>query len=142
MTKHKWKPRGWAVPWIHPTGLFIRDYLLKHKEAYPYEIWKALVEARKKVFQYRVEILDIPKAMKRLMRVPVCTYQSFRTNYIRNLRWLGLIEVVREERVNKRYSRRYYRIVPGMEDDERWIAPQAARYPITRLGARRYKRKK
>lgn len=116
---------GWARPWVYPTGLFIRDYLLKHGEAYAQEIWRALKVARKSV------------------GLSACTYQSFRTNYIYVLKKLGLIEPVRTERVRKGWFRRvYYRIVPGRENDPRWGCPQGALDPRRKLGSKKYKHKK
>ena len=34
--------RGWASPFVHPTALFIRDYLLEHGEGYAKEMSKEL----------------------------------------------------------------------------------------------------
>ena len=117
--------RGWALPWAVPTGPFIRDYLLEHGKGYAQEIWRALKEAR-------------------LARdLGVCTYQSFRTNYMYVLRQLGLIEKVEQESVRPEWYRRvYYRIVPGMEDAPEWKHPQSALDPRRGLGKKRYKRVK
>jgi len=115
--------KGWAVPWTNPTGLFIRDYLLEHGEAYAQEIWRALKKARATAGLH------------------CCSYSSFRTNYIYVLKKLGLIEAVRTERARKGWYRRvYYRIVQGRENDPRWIAPQKAFDPRRGLGKRRYRR--
>jgi len=120
--------RGWIY---FPTGLFIRDYLVEHKEAFPQEIWRALREKRKE---------------KGIM---YGSYQSFRVNYIYVLKKLGLIEPVRRRRVHpKWFPRQYYRIVSGMEDDPRWAHPQIALDPrrgkpsIRRKYARAAKAKK
>jgi len=112
------------APWIYPTGRFIRDWLLEHKEGYAYEIWRDLKEKRKE------------------MGLHYPTYRSF-WNYIRILRELGLIRVVRVERPlpQARWHRRYLSIVPGREDDPAWDAPQKAYNPLTGLG-RKYKRLK
>jgi hypothetical protein len=103
------KVRGWLH---YPTGLFIREYLLEHGEAYPQEIWRALKEKRKS------------------LGVAYGSVRSFHLNYIYVLKKLGLIEPVRRERVNpKWFSRTYYRIVPGMENSPLWSAPQIALDP-------------
>lgn len=103
------KVRGWLV---FPTGLFIRDYLVKHREGYPQQMWRALKSARTE-------------------REIICgTYQSFRMNYIYVLKKLGLIRPVRRERIHpKWFPRTYYSIVPGKEDDPRWAHPQIALDP-------------
>jgi len=100
--------------WILPTGIFIRDYLLEHKEAYVQEIWRALKEARKKA------------------NIHYGSYQSFRVNYIYVLKKLGLIRPVRKEKAEnpKWFDRTYYEIVPGREMDPRWAHPQTALNPI------------
>lgn len=38
--------RGWASPFVYPTALFIRDYLLEHGEGYAQEIWRELKKTR------------------------------------------------------------------------------------------------
>ena len=117
--------RGWASPWAIPTGLFIREYLLEHDMAYGQEIWRALKEAR------------IARGLG------VCTYDSFRRNYIFILKKLGLIELVTEKTSPRRewFKRRYYRIVPGQEDAEEWKHPQKAFDPRRGLGKKRYKKR-
>jgi hypothetical protein len=103
------KVRGWLH---YPTGLFIREYLLEHGEAYPQEIWRALKEKRKS------------------LGIAYGTVRSFHLNYIYVLKKLGLIQPVRREKVNpKWFPRTYYRIVPGMEDSPLWSAPQIALDP-------------
>jgi len=122
--------RGWALPWIHPTGLFIRDYLKEHKVAYVYEMWNALREAR-----LAAGLVDAEG------RTRVCTYDNFMRNYIYLLKKLGLIELVRKapsKRAGAELPRYYYRIVPGRENDPRWAHPQIAYDP--RRGAPRYRR--
>jgi hypothetical protein len=104
--------QGWRSPFIYPTSLFIRDYLLEHKEAYAQQIWRALREQRKKLNIY------------------YGSYNSFWVNYFRNLIALGLIEEVRRETSARGLKKRkYFRIKPGYEDDPRWINIQKARYP-------------
>lgn len=109
---------GWRSEETIPTGRFIRDFLLEHGEGYPYGIWKALREERKKAGDLKI-----------------CTYQSFVINYISNLKKLRLIEEVRREESGGWWQkgkgilkdRIYYRVVPGMEDkDDIWKAPQKA----------------
>jgi len=111
--------RAWEIP----TGTFIRDLLLAYKEAYAYEIWKALRDEREKA------------------GIIAPTYHSFR-NYMRILRRLGLIRLVRVERAIRGWPRRYFAIVPGMEDHPAWYHPQVAFYPLTQLGAKDYARLK
>lgn len=116
--KRKKAPRvyGWASPFIHPTSLFIRDYLLRHGEGYPQEIWRELKTARALAFSGKKK------------PIPVCSYDSFRRNYIYILKKLGLIEEVRVEVILDQprwYKRRYYRIVPGKEAlSDAWFNPQ------------------
>jgi len=120
--------RGWSLPWIYPTGLFIRDYLLKHKTAYPQEIWKALKAARKSVSE------ELGESTSR--------YENFWRNYIYVLKKLGLIEPVRRVANPKQpmwFPRTYYRIVPGRENDPRWVHPQIALDP--RRGKSEYRRR-
>ena len=117
--------RGWASPYIYPTSLFIRDYLLKHGEGYAQEIWRELKKVRKKA------------------GISTGSYDSFKRNYIYILKKLGLIEEVRRESVPGHpewHERRYYRIVPGKEAliDE-WINPQKA-WKLKRYGY--YKKRK
>lgn len=99
------KVRGWLSPFSSPTGLFIRDFLHKRDEGYPYQIWKELKVVR--------------------MGMKVGTYQSFRF-YIYCLKHLGLIEEVRREPSDnpKLHERIYYKIVRGSERDECWLHPQ------------------
>ena len=113
------KVRGWIIA---PTGLFIRDYLLKHKRGYGQEIWRSL------------------KAERAERGIITGSYQSFRVNYIYVLKKLGLIEPVKRERVHpKMFARIYYSIVPGREDDPAWRHPQIALDP--RRGAPPHRRK-
>ncbi|MEM2613237.1 MAG: hypothetical protein QXO15_03300 [Nitrososphaerota archaeon] len=105
--------RGWSAPWIYPTGLFIRDYLLEHKRAYPQEIWRALKKVRSE------------------FGLHTCSYENFWRNYIYVLRKLGLIRPVGVIRPShpKWFPRVLYEIVPGMEDHEAWAHPQIALDP-------------
>jgi len=101
--------RGWRSPFVYPTSLFIRDYLLEKGEAYPYEIYQALREKRQELGIYVGSPLNFYK-------------------YIYILRSLGLIEETgREEESFKasRFWRKYYRIVPGKEKlTDEWRNPQ------------------
>ena len=114
--------RGWASPFVYPTALFIRDYLLEHGEGYAQEMWRELKKARE--------------------GRNVCTYDSFKRNYVYILKKLGLIEETRREPVPGQpnwHERRYYRIVPGREDlTDEWTNPQKA-WKLKRYGY--YKRK-
>lgn len=120
--------RGWVFPWTYPTGLFIREYLLKHGRAYPQEIWRALKRARSE------------------LGLHTCSYENFWRNYIYVLKKLGLIRPVRSiGSLNPAwFSRVLYEIVPGMENHEAWAHPQIALDP--RRGRsdfrKAYKRKK
>jgi len=123
-------PRGWAIPYIYPTGLFIRDYLKEHKAAYVYEIWDALRKAR-----LSAGVVDAEG------RPRVCTYDNFMRNYIYTLKKIGLIELVKKEPSKKagtKLPRWYYRIVPGRENDTRWNHPQTALDP--RRGTPRFRK--
>jgi hypothetical protein len=125
MERRRVPQRRMPRPWLLPTGTFIRDYLLDHGESYPQEIWRALREERTE------------------MELKYGSYQSFRSNYIYVLKRLGLIEPTR--RVPGRpgmFDRQMYRIVPGMERDPRWRAPQKYLDPRRGIGSRRYKRTK
>lgn len=114
--------RGWSLPWIYPTGLFIRDYLKEHGVGYPQEMWRKL------------------KIARTTQGVNTGSYGSFLRNYIWVLKKLGLIEEVRRETIRREwYPRRYYRIVPGRENDPRWEHPQIALDP--RRGKPRFRRK-
>ena len=101
--------RGWIIA---PTGPFIRDYLLKHGEGYPQEIWRTLKKVRAE------------------SGIMCGSYRCFVSDYIYVLKKLGLIEPVRHERVHpKWFPRTYYKIVLGMEGDPRWAHPQIALDP-------------
>lgn len=75
MTKKAQK--GWLK--LYPAGLFVRDYLLRHKTAYAQQIWRELKEFRKK------------------LKVRTGTHYSFYCNVIYPLIKLGLVRVVKEE---------------------------------------------
>ncbi|RLG79767.1 MAG: hypothetical protein DRO09_03995 [Thermoprotei archaeon] len=102
------------------TGLAIRYFLLAVGEGCPYWFYKCFREVK-----------------------PTTSYRNV-VRYFYFLKKLGLIEPVRKEpRLSPSgkpygFPRTYYRIVPGMEDDPRWFAPQAELYPETRLGKKRY----
>lgn len=125
------KYRGWSNPLVLPTGLFIREYLLKHREAYPQEIWRELKKAREEIFGVKGR------------KLYVGSYDSFRRNYIYVLKQLGLIEEVREEKPRnpKWYRRKIVRITPGREDDLAWINPQKE-FKLKRYGYYKYKEEK
>lgn len=56
-----------------------------------------------------------------------------------DLRQLGLIEFAREEPGKAPIDKRYYRIVPGMENDPRWQGyPHHLLYPSSAIGALNY----
>jgi len=103
--------KGWRSPFVYPTGLFIRDYLLERGEAYPYEIYQALKEKREELGIYVGSPLNFYK-------------------YIYILKSLGLIEETgRVEKSVKasKFWKKYYRIVPGKEAlTDEWRNPQKA----------------
>ena len=96
------------------TGLAIKYFLLAVGEGNPYWFYKCFKKVK-----------------------PSTSYNNVR-RYFYFLKKLGLIEPVRKEPSKHGMPKTYYRIVPGMEDDPRWFAPQAELYPETRLGAKRY----
>lgn len=100
------------------TGLAIREFLLAVGEGYPYWFYRCFKKVK-----------------------PTTSYQSV-ARYFYILRKLGLIEFVREEPSNSRFPRKYFRIVPGREDDPAWLHPQEELYPETRIGGKRYRKYK
>lgn len=96
------------------TGLYIREFLLTVGEAYPYWVYKCFKKIK-----------------------PSTSYQSI-ARYFWILRKIGVIEETRTEKSMSRFDRKYFRIVPGMEDHPAWLHPQQYLYPETRLGAKRY----
>lgn len=100
------------------TGTAIREYLMEVGEGHPNGFYTAF------------------KAVK-----PSTSYQSVR-RYFWICKKLGLIEPTRREFGRGYIPKQLYRIVPGAEGDPRWSAPQASLYPETRLGARRYKKRR
>jgi len=98
------------------TGEAIREYLLTVKEGNPYEFFKVY-----SMFSKRV------------------SYDSVR-RYFWILKEIGLIEPVRFEVGKAPFRKHLYRIVPGREDDPRWLRPQIELYPDTRLGRKGYEK--
>ncbi len=99
------------------TSLFIRNFLLDHGEAYPYQVYKAL-RARLKEEGY-------PKRRG--------FYQSIR-NYFYWLKELGLIEVSRTAPADRAIlkDRSYYKIITSKADDlALWKNPRGALYPAS-----------
>jgi len=80
---------------------------------------------------------DVYRELRKVKRRT--SYDSVR-RYFWILKQLGMVELVRREPGRFRIPRSIYRITPGMELDPRWSAPQAALYPETRWGGRRYAR--
>ena len=99
------------------TGIAIRNFLLRVGRAGPYDFYREFRTVK-----------------------PTTSYASIR-KYFYILRELGLIEFVEEAPSAAGFPRRLYRIVPGMEEDPRWGAPQVELYPATRFGKRRYREK-
>ena len=100
------------------TGAAIREFLLAVDEGCPNDFYKAYRLVKK-----------------------TTSYDSAR-RYFYILKKLGLIEPTRREWGRGYIPKQLYHIVPGMENDARWPAPQIALYPETRLGPRRYAKKK
>jgi len=68
-----------------------------------------------------------------------------RTNYVTvqrlfyDLRQLGMIEFVKEVLGKAPIAKRFYRIVPGKEEDHRWdLYPHHELYPSAKLGGLKY----
>ena len=98
--------------WVLPTGRFIRDYLMEHGEAYPYEIYLALKDER----EFRGFKIGSPTNLYR---------------YFYILRELGAIRKTGKTEPSSRggYDRIYYEITPGFERrDNIWRAPQKVKY--------------
>ncbi len=100
------------------TGMAIRQYLLEVGEGHPNGFYTAFRRIKRKT-----------------------SYMSA-ARYFYILKRLGLIEPTRREFGAGPIPKQLYRIVPGMADDPRWAAPQVALYPETRLGPRRYAKRK
>jgi DNA-binding PadR family transcriptional regulator len=108
--------------WIpFQTSLFIRDYLLEHGRAYPYEVFKALRE--------RLLAEEYPRRGSKWG-----SYQNIR-NYFYWLSKLGLIKPVQEVPSDNVYlkNRRYYALTEkGLKTPPtsvEWRNPIRALYP-------------
>lgn len=115
------KRKFWRTWFPIQTGLFIREYLLTHGEASPYDVYKEL------------KTLLIEAGLpKRGMKWG--SYQSVR-NYFWWLEKLGLITPVREEPASKPFLHKkiYYKLTrKGMElppESIEWSNPRRAAYP-------------
>jgi len=93
-----------------PKGEWIRGYLLTFREGYSYKMWKEYLKF--------AEFLDISPG----------TYVNFKT-YIWILKNLGLIRLVRRERVARGFRKGIYAITPGMENSPLWRSPMQTKYP-------------
>jgi len=93
-----------------PKGEWIRGYLLTFKEGYAYEMWK----------EYR--------QFAAYLGINPGTYISFKT-YMWILKRLGLIRLVRRERVVRGFRKSIYAITPGMENSPLWRSPMQTAYP-------------
>ena len=100
------------------AGLAIREFLISVGEGCPNDFYKAYRRVKK-----------------------TASYESAR-RYFYILKKLGLVEPTRREWGKGYIPRQLYRICVGAESDPRWGAPQAALYPETRLGSRRYRKAK
>jgi len=101
------------------TGRAIKEYLLQVGEGYAFDFYR----------QFKI-IFPEKKT----------SYDSVR-RYFYILRELGLIEYTRTIKGRGKFPVRLHRIVPGMEDDPRWDAPQVELYPATKLGRERYRKR-
>lgn len=108
--------RGWLPFGVGP---FIRDFLRKHREGYPYGVYQALREVKNKT-----------------------SYSSVR-RYFYILEKLNLIEFAREapSKRPKLAPRRYYKLVLGREDHPAWVHVQVVAHPGTRFGGARHAEK-
>jgi len=103
----------------HLAGLAIREFLQIVGEGGPSDFFKAYRKVKEKA-----------------------SYAAAR-RYFWILKKLGLIEPTRRELGQSHtIAKQLYRIVPGMENDPRWSAPQVALYPNTRFGGARYEKAK
>ena len=111
---------------VKTWGLFVRDFLLRKKEAYTEQIWR----------EYNLYLAR--------NGYPPVKYSTMR-KYMWILRKLGLIELSRVEQVGDPLGhlqpRFYLKIVEGKENDPAWYNPQVAYNPEWGLGSLRYKRK-
>lgn len=100
-------PRGWKAKETRPTSIFIRDYLLNHRETYPYEIYKVLKNER--VFR----------------NIKIGSPNTF-YKYINILKKLGLIQKTgkEEDSSKKGLKRIYYKIVESNANSPMWNNPQ------------------
>jgi len=107
-------------------GMFIRNYLLEHGEAYINELLGA----------YNMYLAS--------MGYKPIKYSTMR-KYVWILRKLGLVKVTRiqppTEEMKQLQPRIYIAIVEGKEDDPAWYNPQVAYNPEWGLGSARYVRK-
>ena len=131
------KPRA---PTMISTATFIRDHLQTTKGDYCYHVWKLF-----SAYLTNIQFETPPK------------YDSFK-RYWWILSNLGLIEPIGPPQKGKRgLPIQLYRIKPGMAESPKWRNPQAEldilrgrlwldpatkrKIPVTRLGARRYRRR-
>jgi hypothetical protein len=95
-----------------PKGEWVRGYLLTFREDYPYSMWREYTQ------------------FAGFLGINPGTYMSFKT-YIWILKGLGLIRLVRRERVVRGFRKSFYAITPGMENSPLWRSPMQTRYPST-----------
>lgn len=98
------------------TGLAIREFLTEVGEGGPNDFYRSFRKVK-----------------------PSTSYDACR-RYFYILRKLGMIERTRREMGQGAIPKQLYRIVSGMENDERWSHPQITLYPSTGLGGVRYKK--
>ena len=105
MTARTGNKRGWGSSGAIQTGRFIRDYLLRVGEAYPYRVWKELKAARE---SHGLKVCS-----------PLGMYK-----YFKMLKDMGVLEPTGRVEVSERKSpialRRYYRVIRGKENSPVW----------------------
>ena len=93
-----------------PKGEWVRGYLLTFKEGYSYEMWKEYTQ------------------FAGYLGINPGTYICFK-RYMWILKKLGLIRLVRRERVVRGFRKSFYAIAPGMENSPIWRRPEQTMYP-------------
>jgi len=129
MSKIK-KARGWSSPFAVPTSLFIRDYLQKHGEAYPFEVYRALKEKRKKLGLKTGSYINFYRYFWLLEKLEL-------------IRRTGKVEPAERGlgETSRRLFRVYFELVPENINHPAWFNPQKYYKPYVE-GRKRWKQKK
>lgn len=129
-------PRG-RTGWTIRPGLFIKEYLESHDEAYISEIHRA----------YKAAWAEVNSLRDKKTHIHTATYENFR-KYFDHLIKLGLVEFSREEAMEfvpaggellsiregevVPSTRRYYRLTDkGREEEDMWFNPPYYRRAVT-----------